>query len=265
MSKTAETEFLAKINPQLLPRHIAIIMDGNGRWAKNRKMPRIRGHFKGAAVISDIAQLCSDLGVDYLTLYAFSEENWARPEKEITALMDLLNLYLKKELKKFMDNSIRLQTIGNIEKLPARPRKTLEKTIATTAKNKGMVFTLALSYSGRDEILRAIKKILAEKPKAQLEVDKDAFSQYLDTASYPDPDLLIRTSGEMRISNFMLWQLAYTEIHVTPTLWPDFTSVDLLKAIIDFQGRQRRFGGIENQVGPQAKTAPKSSSVRLNS
>jgi undecaprenyl diphosphate synthase len=248
-SSVSIDSLIKKINPDLLPKHIAIIMDGNGRWAKNHRRSRVRGHFKGASVISDIAQCCSDLKVGYLTLYAFSQENWSRPKSEINALMELLILYLKKELKKFMANEIRFQTIGDIGKLPTKCRNTIEQTIAATAKNRGMVFTLALSYSGRDEILRAVNKIIERKSPETM--DATTFEQYLDTAAYPDPDLLIRTSGEMRISNFMLWQLAYSEIYVTPTLWPDFSPQHLVEAILDFQTRHRRFGGIKDHVGPQ--------------
>jgi undecaprenyl diphosphate synthase len=233
------------IDSKKLPKHVAIIMDGNGRWAKTRGMNRVRGHEKGAEAVRDIVRTSRKIGIRWLTLYAFSEENWKRSKLEINALMSLLNRFLKSELKEMLDNGIRLQSIGRIEKLPKKTRQTLLETIEKTAVNKDMTLTLALSYGGRQEILDAVRKIAEKVERREItpeKISEQLISEALYIKDMPDPDLLIRTSGEYRISNFFLWQLAYTEIHITPTLWPDFHQEEYLAAIRDFQNRERRFG-----------------------
>ena len=217
-------------------------MDGNGRWAKKRGLPRSLGHRQGTKNVKEIVTACAELkGVKVLTLYALSTENWIRPKTEIKALMSLLKLYLLKERKTFMDNNIKLVTIGDTARLPAEQQKILAETIRLTQNNSGMALCLALNYGGRQEILNAVNRLLKSK---RSEIDESGFSAELYTAGLPDPDLLIRTSGEMRISNFLLWQLAYTELYVTPVFWPDFKTKNLHEAIADYQSRQRRFGGI---------------------
>lgn len=225
-----------------LPAHIAIIMDGNGRWAKKRGLPRIFGHRQAMKNVKEIVTACAGLkNVRVLTLYALSTENWIRPKTEIMGLMSILKAYLKRELKTFMDNNIRLVTIGDITRLPAEQQRLLEETKEVTGKNSGMILNLALNYGGRQEILNAVNSLLKSGQKRAEEKDLES---RLYTAGLPDPDLLIRTSGEMRVSNFLLWQIAYTELYVTPVLWPDFKTKNLHDAIIDYQSRQRRFGGI---------------------
>ncbi|MBI5894381.1 MAG: isoprenyl transferase [Deltaproteobacteria bacterium] len=238
-----------------LPKHIAIIMDGNGRWAKKRFLNRIQGHRKGVKAARDVVQSCSDLGIEYLTLYAFSQENWDRPAAEVSALMELLKRHLKRELPMMMENNIRFHAIGNIPSLPKSVQKVVSEVEEETGKNNGMRLNLALSYSGREEIVEAAKRLAmdAADEKITLEdITEEVFSGYLYTNNTPDPDLLIRTSGEMRISNFLLWQLAYTEIYVTETLWPDFASEHLLAAILDYQTRERRFGRTAEQMKMRA-------------
>ena len=233
------------IDPKRLPKHVAVIMDGNGRWAKKRGISRVRGHEKGAEAVREIVRTSREIGISWLTLYAFSEENWKRPKHEIQALMKLLNRFLKGELKEMQDNGIRLQTIGRTQKLPDDTRKILLKIIKKTASNKDMVLTLALSYGGRQEIMDAIKNIAMMIEGGRIsasEISEQMISNALYTAGMPEPDLLIRTSGECRISNFLLWQIAYTELYITPTLWPDFGKEEYLAAIQDFQERERRFG-----------------------
>ena len=234
---------LAQLDPERLPKHVAIIMDGNGRWAQQRKKPRLHGHYRGADVLSDVAQAASNLGIAYLTVYAFSEENWSRPAIEIKGLMQLLKIYLARKLKDFKRNQIRLRTIGNIDKLPKQVQKLLHSTMEQTASHTGLVLTLALSYGGRDEIVRAVRRIVDTGIPAE-KIGADLFEKYLDTSSYPDPDLLIRTSGEMRISNFLLWQIAYTELVITPVPWPEFTVDTFYQALAQYQLRDRRFGGV---------------------
>ena len=236
------------IDPKKLPKHVAIIMDGNGRWAKTRGMNRVRGHQEGAEAVRDIVRTSRKIGIRWLTLYAFSEENWKRSKLEINALMSLLNRFLKSELKEMLENGIRLQSIGRIEKLPKKTRETLLETIEKTAINKDMILTLALSYGGRQEILDAVRKIAEKVERREItpeKISEQLISEALYIKDMPDPDLLIRTSGEYRISNFFLWQLAYTEIHITPTLWPDFHKEEYLAAIRDFQKRERRFGAAQ--------------------
>ena len=249
-SKKEEMKLRDMIDPSRLPVHVAIIMDGNGRWAKRHSFPRIRGHRQGIRAVRDTVRACRSLGVKVLSLYAFSEENWKRPQSEVNALMSLLTEYLVKERKELSDRDIKLIATGNIEKLPQYPRAELGKTMDVTKSNSSMILNLALSYSGRDEIIRAIKQYVndLEKNEEKAALNQDTFRKYLDTANLPDPDLLVRTSGEQRISNFMLWQLAYTEIYVTDVLWPDFRKSDLYKAIIEFQKRERRFGLLSEQV-----------------
>lgn len=231
-----------------IPTHIAIIMDGNGRWARNRNLLRINGHKIGVRCVKDIVTECVEIGIKYLTLYSFSEENWQRPKEEIYFLMHLLNQYLVDELPTMMENKIQLLTIGNGEKLPKKSRMKLEQTVEKTKDNNGMKLILALSYGSRQEIVQAVRetsreiltngKLCNENEMARL------FTSKLYTSGIPDPDLLIRTGGELRISNFLLWQMAYTEIYVTDTLWPDFTREELILALDDYGRRERRFGRI---------------------
>jgi undecaprenyl diphosphate synthase len=240
-SSRTEQEFLQQLNPHKIPKHIAIIMDGNGRWAKQRHLPRVFGHRAGITSVRDIVRACGELHVHVLTLYAFSAENWARPDTEVKALMRLLEEYLQRELPELQKNHVQLRVIGRWQALPAGARAQLEKVIQATAKNKGLILTLALNYGGRQEIVDACNRALQDKAK---QLDEDTFSKYLNSPDVPDPDLLIRTSGEMRISNFLLWQLAYTEIYITPTPWPEFRRAHLYQAILDYQRRERRFGGL---------------------
>lgn len=228
-----------------LPRHIAIIMDGNGRWAQGRLLNRVVGHKKGLEVVKDIITFCREIGIGCLTLYTFSKENWNRPRMEVKALMGLLKRHLALESATMMKNNIQFKAIGNIRDLPKAVQKVVYEVEKLTSHNDGMLLQIALSYSGRDELVEAAKALALKVSNGQLsldEIDEKCFSNHLYTADVPDPDLLVRTSGEMRISNFLLWQLAYTEIYVTDVLWPDFTRGDLEKAIVDFQNRDRRFG-----------------------
>jgi undecaprenyl diphosphate synthase len=234
-----------------LPQHIAIIMDGNGRWAQKHTLDRIRGHKKGAQTVRMVVRTCREIGIKYLTLFAFSTENWERPENEVKALMGLLELYLDKELSELKKQGIRLTTIGDTERLNSALKKKLQYAMDTTSVNDQMVLNIALSYGGQDEIVQAVKKIAGDVRRGVIqenEIDKERFSKYLYTAGMPDPDLLIRTSGEYRISNFLLWQMAYTELYFTKVLWPEFTKEDLLKAISSYQKRERRFGLTSEQV-----------------
>ncbi|MBW1850495.1 MAG: isoprenyl transferase [Deltaproteobacteria bacterium] len=237
---------MTAIDPQNLPKHVAIIMDGNGRWARKRRLNRIRGHQKGTESLRAIVRASRKIGISWLTLYAFSEENWKRPKAEINALMKLLKQFLRNELAEMQENGIRLQAIGRTENLPEDVRGTLLDTIEKTAPYSDMVLTLALSYGGRQEIIDSVQKIAAKIENSTItanDVTEQLISDSLYTAGMPDPDLLIRTSGEYRISNFLLWQIAYTEIYITPTLWPDFGEKEYQVAIQDFQKRERRFGG----------------------
>jgi undecaprenyl diphosphate synthase len=242
---------MEEIDKEKLPRHIAIIMDGNGRWAKKKNLNRISGHIKGVDAVREIVTACRQLGIKVLTLYAFSIENWRRPKDEVAALMGLLMEYLFKEREEMVQNNIRLSAIGRIEDLPLEVQNTLRETSKKTEQCDGMILNLALSYGGRSEILHAVQGILSDFQKGKIkpeEVNLQRFSQYLWTRGIPDPDLLIRTSGEFRISNFLLWQIAYTELYVTETLWPDFDRKELLKAIAAYQSRERRFGLISEQL-----------------
>lgn len=236
---------------QDLPIHIAIIMDGNGRWAADRKLPRLAGHRAGVEAVRQVVEGCARLKIPYLTLFAFSTENWNRPQDEVGGLMVLLDQYLKKELHTLMKNKVRLSTIGHLEDLPDNVQQTLREVQEESASNEGLILTLALSYSGRDDILQAVRRITAAVEKGDLELDTvgpEVFSSYLYTDGVPDPDLLIRTSGEQRISNFLLWQIAYTEFYVTDKLWPDFTIEDLNEALEIFRSRERRFGMTSEQI-----------------
>jgi len=240
-----ETDLLAQIDLDRLPRHIAIIMDGNGRWAKRRRLPRIAGHRAGISAVRHAVEACARLGVPYLTLYAFSVENWKRPHTEIKLLMGLLREYLKKEIGELNRQNIRLEVIGRIQELPKPVLEDLQNALERTRQNTGLRLVLALNYGGRAELVDAVRELLARaKENGSITVDEALLSEHLYTRGLPDPDLLIRTSGELRLSNFLLWQVAYAEIWVTETLWPDFTQKDLFQAIIDFQKRERRYGGL---------------------
>jgi undecaprenyl diphosphate synthase len=226
-------------------------MDGNGRWAKQKSLSRIRGHMKGIDAVREVVTACRELGIKILTLYAFSVENWKRPKEEVSALMTLLKEYLLKEVEEMLQNNIRLLAIGRLEDLPLDVQQTLQVTMKKTEDRTGMILNLALSYGGRSEILQAVQRILRDCQKGKMlpeEINFQRFSDYLWTHGMPDPDLLIRTSGECRISNFLLWQIAYTELYVTETLWPDFNREELLKAILDYQSRERRFGMTSEQL-----------------
>jgi undecaprenyl diphosphate synthase len=239
------------IDLQKLPRHIAVIMDGNGRWAQQHALGRISGHKKGAEAVRATVRTCREIGIKVLTLYAFSTENWSRPDNEVQALMRLLEEYLRSEIDEMLGNGIRLTSIGDIEALNPSIRRILLKTMERTRHGQDMILNLALSYGGRDEIITAIRKLVMDIHDGKLSMEgisKDRFQGYLYTSGLPDPDLLIRTSGEYRISNFLLWQCAYTEFYFTETLWPDFNRDELLKAIIEFQRRERRFGLTSDQV-----------------
>ena len=228
-----------------LPRHVAIIMDGNGRWAKRRAFPRIMGHRQGVKAVRSTVRLCRELNIPVLTLYAFSQENWGRPRAEVSALMDLLYDYLKSELDEMLGNQISLRAIGQIERLPERVRTCLLDTIERTSSNTAMILNLALSYGGRAEIVGAVRRLAHKCLSGTLnpeDIDEAMFASTLDTAGLPDPDLLIRTSGENRLSNFLLFQTAYSEFYITPALWPDFDKEELLKALYEYQKRERRFG-----------------------
>ena len=231
-----------------IPRHIAVIMDGNGRWARERGLPRTEGHRRGADSVEAIVEGCGELGVEYLTLYAFSTENWKRPKTEVIALMKMLERFLREKTADLMKKNVRLQAIGRLHDLPESCQAQLHKSIEATSQNTGLGLILALSYGAREEIIDGIKSLLESVEKGHLDkgmIDPEVFSKHLYTRYYPDPDLLIRTSGEMRISNFLLWQLSYTEFYITQILWPDFRKPELLEAIREFTRRDRRFGGVK--------------------
>jgi undecaprenyl diphosphate synthase len=239
---SAEGQLIERLDPSRMPRHIAIIMDGNGRWARLRSLPRVEGHRAGIQAVKDSVEFGARLGISALTLYAFSSENWKRPKKEVDTLWTLLREYLQKELPTLQENNISFDCIGRIQQLPRPVRKRLELVREVTAGNSGMRLILALSYSGRKELVDAVNRILEKGTPPP--VTEEVIEENLYTAGLPEPDLLIRSSGEMRVSNFLLWQIAYSEIHVTDVLWPDFRGMNLLEAIEDFQQRERRFGGI---------------------
>jgi undecaprenyl diphosphate synthase len=266
-----DRELALSLDPARIPAHIAIIMDGNGRWAKRRGLPRVAGHKVGVSTVRNIVEDCSDLGVKALTLYAFSAENWKRPRTEIDVLWHLLKFYLRHDLEDLQKNNIRLQSIGRVEALPDRVYEELRATERATARNTGMRLTLAINYSARVELTDAINSILDEARLqgrlADLNVDEKMISRRLYTAGLPEPDLLIRTSGEMRVSNFLLWQIAYAELYVTETLWPDFNRAELLRAVQDFQRRERRFGGLSEPevVETEAADEPELEEIAVSS
>ena len=249
MSSNTSSPSCNNLDPAKLPSHVAIIMDGNGRWAKKRLLNRIQGHEKGSQTVQTIVRACRNIGIPYLTLYAFSTENWQRPQSEVAALMTLLKKFLDSEQKEMMDNNIRLYAIGQIERLPEKVLKPLRKVMELTKKNDGMCLNLALSYGGRAEIVKMVKEIAIKTKNGNMDPDSitpKIISEHLYTGQMPDPDLLIRTSGEMRISNFLLWQIAYSEIYITDTLWPDFGKDEFVRILKDYQQRERRFGKIGN-------------------
>jgi undecaprenyl diphosphate synthase len=230
-----------------IPRHIAVIMDGNGRWAKERGLPRREGHRAGAESVREVTDACIELGVEYLTVYAFSSENWNRPESEVKALMELLDRFLAEKAKDLKKQNIRLTAIGQLDRLPAKTRKLLDKIIAQTAGHTAMTLVLALSYGGREEIVAAARSLAMDAAAGRIEpsqIDCTRFASHLQTAGIPDPDLLIRTSGEMRVSNFLLWQISYAEIVIVKKFWPDFRRNDLIEAVREYQRRHRRFGAL---------------------
>lgn len=241
------------LDPAKLPAHLAIIMDGNGRWAERRGLPRIAGHGNGTESVRATVKTCAQLGIPYLTLYAFSTENWRRPADEVELLWSLLRHCLRHEIDTLQRNNVRLNAFGRLDGLPDQAREDLEAAMAATRHNTRLQLNLAINYSGRTEIVDAMNRMLAEARQngtlGTLQIDEASLSQHLDSANLPDPDLLIRTSGELRVSNFLLWQIAYTELYVTETCWPDFGRVQLLEAILAFQHRQRRFGGVSGSKG----------------
>ncbi len=239
-----------------LPRHVAVIMDGNGRWAKKKGNPRIYGHRNAITAVRETVEAAGELGIEYLTLYAFSTENWNRPRTEIDALMSLLVATINNETKTLLDNNVRLRTIGDVESLPVQVASHLSEAIEKTKNNTGLNLVVALSYSSRWEIIEAVKKIARDVKKGIIDneqITNNVFESYLNTAEIPDPELLIRTSGEYRVSNYLLWQIAYTELYFTPTLWPDFRREHFYKAIADYQCRERRFGKISEQITTDVK------------
>jgi len=245
------SELLKNINKDKIPTHVAVIMDGNGRWAEKHGFLRAIGHKNGVKAVREVVEGAVELKISYLSLYAFSTENWNRPKAEVSALMELLVSALSKELPTFQKNNIQLQTIGEIDALPSRCRKKLNEVIELTSKNNGLTVVLALSYSSKIEIVNSVKKIAQKVADNSLDIndiDEAYFSKELYTAEYPNPDLLIRTSGEYRISNFLLWQIAYAELYFSPKLWPDFNKADFFEAIVEYQNRERRFGKTTEQI-----------------
>ncbi len=251
------SSLLDQIDKDRLPRHIAIIMDGNGRWAKEQGQDRLYGHFHGVESVRNIVEGCAELGIGYLTLYAFSTENWDRPEYEVIGLMELLVSTIRKEVENLHKNNIKLHVIGDMAMLPEYARQELNEALDFTAKNTGLNLVMALSYSGRWELLNAVKNIAYEVKKGGIaveEIDQSTLQRYLCTSEFPDPELMIRTSGEFRISNFLLYQLAYAELYFTNVRWPDFRKNNLYEAILDYQGRERRFGKTGQQIADEVDT-----------
>ena len=251
-----------------LPRHVAIIMDGNGRWAKLKGKSRIEGHRRGKTSVRAVVEMSRKLGISYLSLYAFSTENWFRPKTEVHALMAMLERYLIVERPKMMRHGIRLLAIGDKDRLPHGVLNTLEDAERATEHNKGMTVLLALSYSGRDDIVRMVQRIarqVQEGKRAVEEINEELISAHMETAGIPDPDLLIRTSGEVRISNFFLWQIPYTELYITPTLWPDFREAEYLQALLEFQRRRRRFGRTDEQLAQLTSSAAEACGIKHHS
>lgn len=239
--------FKDQIDSSNLPDHIAIIMDGNGRWAKKKGATRIFGHRNAIKAVTDVTEACGELGIKHLTLYAFSTENWSRPKDEVDGLMELLVNTLKNEIGNLMENQVRLQTIGDLSLLPKACQRNLQESMDATRDNTGLRVMLALNYSGRWEIVKAARRLAEEVKQGKFQaenIDEQKFSEFLETSGIPDPELLIRTSGELRVSNFLLWQIAYTELYITKTLWPDFRKEDLYEAIFSYQHRERRFGKV---------------------
>jgi undecaprenyl diphosphate synthase len=241
-------ELACAVDPGKLPAHIAIIMDGNGRWANRRRLPRVAGHKAGVGPVRSTVETCARMGIQALTLYAFSVENWKRPRSEVETLWRLLHYYLRRELPDLQKNGIRLQAIGRVDALPPQVQRELQSVVEATSGNRRLLVNLAVNYGGRAEIVDAVNAIVdrarLEGRLQTLEIDEAAIARHLYTSAIPDPDLLIRTSGEMRISNFLLWQIAYAELYVTDTLWPDFSRTDLLQAVLAYQKRDRRYGGL---------------------
>lgn len=256
---TPERALLDGLDLARLPRHVAVIMDGNGRWARKRHLPRVEGHRAGAAAVRDTVETAARLGLDALTLYAFSTENWKRPKAEVSTLFSLLKEYLRKEFRTLAENDIRFRVVGRADGLDASVQSALRMALDATASCRGMVFSVALNYSGRAEITDAARALAREAATGRLDpesIDEAAVARRLYTADLPDPDLLVRTSGEMRISNFLLWQIAYAEIHVTPVLWPDFRCRHFLEALVDYQRRERRYGGVSESDASAADAPP---------
>jgi len=247
LNSSPSSASLAELDTTKLPAHIAIIMDGNGRWAKKRLLNRVSGHEKGSDAVRIVVRACREIGVSYLTLYAFSTENWQRPRFEVEALMSLLKRFLESEQNEMVENNIRLRVIGQVDRLPEKVQEALHQTMKATRDNTAMTLILALSYGGRAEIVRMVQEVANKIRHGEVDPDSitaEMVADHLYTRDIPDPDLLIRTSGEMRISNFLLWQIAYTEIFVTPTLWPDFNRDELLQILKEYQSRERRFGQV---------------------
>ena len=240
-----------KILPSDIPKHIAIIMDGNGRWAREKTLPRIAGHREGVNSVREVTRICGEIDVEFLTLYTFSKENWKRPKKEVSALMTLLLRTINKEVKGLHKNNVKFNIIGDLKMLPPSTRKGLEEGISLTSQNTGLNLSLALNYGSRQEMLEATQTLAMQVKDGLIsvgDINEELFSKYLYTNGIPDPDLMIRTSGESRLSNFLLWQSAYTEIYMTSTYWPDFREKELLEAILDYQKRERRFGKVSEQI-----------------
>ena len=247
MNSSSSSDRSEDLDKKKLPAHVAIIMDGNGRWAKKHLLSRIKGHEKGAEAVRTVVRASRELGIAHLTLYAFSTENWQRPQKEVNALMTLLTNFLKSEQKELAANDIRLAVIGQIERLPGKVQQALQETIELTRHNSALQLNLALSYGSRAEIVRMAQLIARKVQKAEIDpaaIDAETVAAHLFTKDMPDPDLLIRTSGEVRISNFLLWQIAYAEIYITPTLWPDFSKEEFIEILINYQQRERRYGQV---------------------
>lgn len=245
------SSLIGQIDKSRLPRHVAVIMDGNGRWAKQRNLERSQGHVEGVNTVRKITEIASEIGIGYLTLYTFSTENWNRPKDEVDALMNLIVVAIERETPDLIKNNVRLTMIGDIKRMPEFARTRLQKCMDDTSHCTGLVLCLALSYSSKWEILEAVKSIAEDVKSGKLhedEINDELFSSYLTTSHIPDPDLLIRTAGDLRISNFLLWQIAYSELYFTDIYWPDFTKDDFCRAIIDYQGRERRFGKTSEQV-----------------
>lgn len=251
-TNTSLDDIMRKIDLARVPRHVAVIMDGNGRWAKSRSMERTAGHTEGVNTVRSVTEIASDLGIEYLTLYAFSTENWNRPKAEVDALMHLIVVAIENETPALIQNNVRLTMIGDFDRMPKQALERLRKCMADTAHCTGLTLILALSYSSRWEIAEAARAIAEEAVAAKIDpkdITPELFAKYLTTGSMPDPDLLIRTGGDQRISNFLLWQVAYAEFYITPTFWPDFDKADFCEAILAYQSRERRFGRTSEQVG----------------